>query len=198
MDKKNNVLVIDGENHYLDNNELIIYFANYFTRFPFDNRFNSYISNALKNSHPVKSDLIKNNLIAPTFGLDFYRNFVKNRINIKDLINEDSINVIKFKPPIIDHRSFSSLSFNFTKFPIYHNPINNLTHTIAILKNASCFINNTGYSIFNSKMQYIDGICNSDGILFANSDFSKFINPLHLNGKSLILCSAWSNGYFHW
>ena len=198
MVNKKNILKIDEIFYELNDDELIIFFADYFTKFPFDDQYNSYLYNALKFTYPIKANLIKNNIKAPCFGLDFYRSHAKNKISIEQINKNDFHELIQYSPKQVEYNTIQSVGLGDFNKKVFHIDINNTTHSIIQLKDSSAYISTTGCSVFNHEGVFIDGICNSDGLLYANVDFDKILSPLKLKGRSVLLCSAWSNGYFHW
>ena len=195
---KKNILRLGHLVYSFSDDELILFFAEYFKNFPFENQYNFYIYEALKESHPIKAALIKNNIKAPCFGLDFYREHTNKKILVSEIIDDNFHKLIIYSPEKVNLQLLDSFGIGDFKGLTFHKIIENKNHCIIYLKEASVFISGTGYSVFDHNNVYIDGICNSDGILYANVELSKIFKPLHLEGTSVLLCSAWSNGYFHW
>jgi len=195
---KKNIFKINEKFYELNDEELIHFFADYYSKFPFDTQHNSFVYDAIKLSYPIKANLIKNNIKAPCFGLDFFRDLAKNKISIEKIKNNEFNKLIKYSPNQGEIISKKSVGFGDFLNKVFHVNLKNKVHAIIKIKNSSAFISSTGCTVFNHEGSYIDGICNSDGVLYANINFMNLPNSLKLKGRSVLLCSAWSNGYFHW
>jgi hypothetical protein len=79
----------------------------------------------------------------------------------------------------------------------FNNP-GEVSYTLSPINRSTVVIGTHGMAIYDNKDRYVDGLCAGDGILYAHSNLKERLTEQHITGRAIVLCHAWSNGYFHW
>jgi capsular polysaccharide biosynthesis protein len=73
-----------------------------------------------------------------------------------------------------------------------------MEHVVARLDKPKVYIGTHGLALITKDGLYVDGVCNGDGLMYAQAGVEKCAPAQKLPGTTIFLCHTWSNGYFHW